>query len=273
MKILLLDGYNLFYRARYSGMNKGEFSTIFNFFRSLRPLIEKMSPDKAFLVLEGMPKKRLALSPDYKGQRVYNNDDNFSAQRKEIVNILREFFPITLVKHDDYECDDIIGHLAREYEKDNEVTIVSSDTDFIQCINEKTSLYNPVRKAYIEAPKYNYVLWKALKGDDSDNIAGFAGIGNKKAEKMCLNKDILDNFLLKEGFREKLNRNLEMIRLHDLQNDVSNIKYFDTIQTQNWLELKNKFEKYEFNSITAKEKSWNKFTQTFDTLWENLNVS
>jgi hypothetical protein len=90
---------------------------------------------------------------------------------------------------------------------------------------------------------------------------------------MCLNKDILDNFLLKEGFKEKLDRNLEMIRLHDLQNDVSNIKYFDTIQTQNWLELKNKFEKYEFNSITAKEKSWNKFTQTFDTLWENLNVS
>ena len=35
-KILILDGYNLFYRARYSGMNKGEFSTIFNFFRGLK---------------------------------------------------------------------------------------------------------------------------------------------------------------------------------------------------------------------------------------------
>ena len=41
--ILLLDGYNLIYRARYSGMNKGEYSTIFNFFRGVRPLIEKSS--------------------------------------------------------------------------------------------------------------------------------------------------------------------------------------------------------------------------------------
>ena len=47
-KVLILDGYNLLYRARYSGMNKGDDSTIFNFFRSLRPLIEKFDPDTAY---------------------------------------------------------------------------------------------------------------------------------------------------------------------------------------------------------------------------------
>lgn len=91
-KVLILDGYNLLYRARYSGMNKGDFSTIFNFFRSLRPLIEKFNPDTAYFVLEGMPKKRLELLSEYKGQREYHNKDNFSQQRRDIIEILWEFF-------------------------------------------------------------------------------------------------------------------------------------------------------------------------------------
>ena len=274
MKILLLDGYNLFYRARYSGMNKGDYSTIFNFFRSLRPLVEKMNPDKAYLVLEGTPKKRLEISPDYKGQRKYNDDDNFNFQRNEIIKILNEFFPITLVKHEEYECDDVIGYLANKYnENNNEVTIISSDTDFIQCIKENIKLYNPVRKKYLEKTEYDYVLWKALKGDDSDNISGFTGIGDKKAKKMCLDNNLLDKFLLAEGRKEKLNHNIEMIRLHDLNSDVQNINYFDTIKSNRWNDLKQEFENYNFSSMTSKEKSWDKFTKTFDNLWENINVN
>ena len=273
MKTLLLDGYNLFYRARYSGMNKGDYSTIFNFFRSLRPLIEKMNPDKAFLVLEGMPKKRLELAPDYKGQRKYNNDDNFISQRKEIVRILKDFFPITIARHEDYECDDVIGYLANKYSNQGEVTIVSSDTDFIQCISENTKLYNPVRKMFLDKTEYDYVLWKALKGDASDNIEGFAGVGDKKAKKMCNDSSLLQNFLLKEGHQEKLDHNIQMIRLHDLDNDVDGISYCDTIDSSNWEELKEVFSNYEFNSIISKEKSWNKYTDTFNKLWENLNVN
>lgn len=274
MKILLLDGYNLFYRARYSGMNKGDFSTIFNFFRGLRPLIEKMNPDKAFLVLEGSPKKRLLASPDYKGQRKYNNDDNFISQRKEIVNILNKYFPITLVKHEDYECDDVLGHLSKVNENlGNEVTIISSDTDFIQCISDKVSLYNPVRKKYIEKPTYDYVLWKSLKGDDSDNIEGFKGIGDKKAKKLCENKEILEDFLSTEEFRKKLDHNIFMIKLHDLKEESKNIKYYDTIGEPNWSSLKEVFYKYEFNSIVSKDSTWNKYTKTFENLWENINVN
>ena len=76
--ILLLDGYNLIYRARYSGMNKGNHSTVFNFFRGIRPLVEKFNPDIAYFVLEGTPVQRLNLDPNYKGQRVYNDKDDFN---------------------------------------------------------------------------------------------------------------------------------------------------------------------------------------------------
>ena len=271
--ILILDGYNLFYRARYSGMNRGEYSVIFNFFRGLRPLIEKFDPDFTYLVLEGMPKKRLEIDPNYKGQREYKDDDNFSFQRKEIVRILNEYFPIQLVRHADYECDDIIGYLAKKHE-DKSVTIISSDTDFIQCINENVNLYNPVSKKNIEKPEYDYVLWKSLKGDDSDNIAGFPGIGAKKAEKMARNESELEKFLLKEGRKEKLESNLEMIRLHELGEDENSITYYDMLLQPKWEHLKKEFETFEFKSMVAKESSWNKYINTFNKLFigeKNVN--
>tara|TARA_B100000131_G_scaffold269054_1_gene268239 strand:+ start:982 stop:1800 length:819 start_codon:yes stop_codon:yes gene_type:complete len=267
--ILLLDGYNLIYRARYSGMNKGEYSTIFNFFRGIRPLIEKFNPDFAYLVLEGMPKKRLEVQPDYKGQRTYDDKDNFRFQRKTIVSLLEKYFPIQLVKHDDYECDDIIGHISNLHKaKGDSVTIISSDTDFIQCIDDNVMLYNPVRKSYIEKPSYDYVLWKSLKGDASDNIQGFKGIGDKRAQKLCENKNELAKFIELDKNKSKLQENMFMIKLHDLKEDAENINFFDMPKQPCWDDLKNVFEQYEFSSIISKEKTWHKYTNTFNKLFE-----
>lgn len=275
--ILLLDGYNLFYRARYSGMNKGEFATIFNFFRSLRPLIENFDPDYAYLVLEGMPKKRLQLLPEYKGQRVYTNDDNFSFQRKRIIEILAEYFPIRLVKHDDYECDDVIGYLAQKNSKENnKVTIVSSDTDFIQLISDNISLYNPVQKKFIMPFECDYVMWKALKGDSSDNVIGFKGIGDKRAKTLVESQKMLEEFLSKENNREKFINNMSLIKLHDLvlDNEVENIKYFDMPESKKWNELKQIFlNEYNFNSMVKTEKSWSNYIKTFDNLFRSQNVN
>ena len=268
-KVVLLDGYNLMYRARYSGMNKGEYSTIFNFFRGLRPLIEKFNPDLAYFVLEGAPKKRLAVAPDYKGQRVYNNDDNFSAQRKIIIKLLQEFFPIQLVKHNDFECDDVIGYLAEKHKVNDKVTIISSDTDFIQCIDNNVELYNPVRKLTIEKPDHDYVLWKSLKGDASDNIEGFKGIGDKKALMLCNNPEKLQKFLNEDTSRmTKLEHNKFMIKLHDLTSETNNIQYYNTVSNKNWDDLRSTFEEYSFKSMTTKDTSWNKYIKTFDNLFE-----
>ncbi len=265
-KILLLDGYNLMYRARYSGMNKGEYSTIFNFFRGLRPLIEKFSPDQCFFVLEGKPLKRLEVDPEYKGQREYHNRDNFNEQRKTIINILQEYFPIDIVRHKNYECDDVIGYLA-EQNKENEVTIVSSDTDFIQCITDKIKLYNPVKKKFIEKPEYDYVLWKSLKGDASDNIIGFKGIGDKRAKKLCESKEELEKFLEVDGRNKKLKNNLFMIRLHDLTNEKQNLEYYEKIKEKKWDSLKNVFKEFKFSSIISKDSTWEKYKKTFECLF------
>ena len=265
--MLLLDGYNLIYRARYSGMNKGKHSVIFNFFRGLRPLVEKFKPDVCYFVLEGRPVKRLNNDAKYKAQRVYNNEDNFSEQKKEIIRILAEYFPITLARHENYECDDIINYLANDLHKDDMSTIISSDTDFIQSINENNQLYNPVKKDFIQKTDYDYVSWKSLVGDKSDNIMGFKGIGNKRALNLILDKDKFKEFLTIKENKEKFNNNMFMIKFHELNDDIKDI-VFKRNSFQNWDLLKKEFINFEFNSIIGKEKTWEKYINTFDQLIE-----
>ena len=49
MRVLLLDAYNLIHRAR-SGFKSGDFPIVYNFFRSLRPLIEKFDPEEYWTI-------------------------------------------------------------------------------------------------------------------------------------------------------------------------------------------------------------------------------
>lgn len=266
-KVLLLDGYNLIYRARYSGMNKGEHSVIFNFFRGLRPLIEKFNPDICYFVLEGRPVKRLNNDANYKAQRVYTDEDNFSEQRREIIRILSEYFPITLARHKSYECDDIINYLANDLHKNDMSTIVSSDTDFIQSINQNNQLYNPVKKDFIQKTEYDYVSWKSLVGDKSDNIIGFKGIGNKRALSLISDKDKFDEFLAIKENKEKFDNNMFMIKFHELSHDAKDIVFKKT-SLQNWSLLKKEFINFKFNSIIGKEKTWEKYINTFVNLIE-----
>jgi len=266
MKTLLLDGYNLFYRARFSGVKDGETTTVFNFFRSLRLLVETMSPDQIYLILEGYPKKRFEQHAEYKGTRTYHdNSDKFKEQRKLIVELLSKYFPIQLVKHEDFECDDIISYLTKKNSKDNdEVTIVSSDTDFIQLINNQVKLYNPVKKEYLTQTDYDYVTFKALKGDLADNIQGFEGIGPKKAETLTKNPDKLNDFLNEGNNREKFQKNFELINFHTLdENDVNTIQFWTKPSLNNFDELRRIFTDLHFYSLTNNT-AWTKFTKTFE---------
>jgi len=72
-----------------------EFILIFNFFRNLRPLIEMFSPDKCYFILEGHPKFRYDLFPEYKANRIIKNADRkddldrFLESKDEIVRLMK----------------------------------------------------------------------------------------------------------------------------------------------------------------------------------------
>ncbi len=266
MRVLLLDGYNLIYRAR-NGFQKGENACVYSFFRSLRVLIEKFAPEKAYLVLEGIPKQRLAMHEDYKATRVRDKDENFARQRTFIIQLLKERFPIEIVRHPDYECDDVLAYLVGVHSKDA-CTVVSTDTDFLQLYNQydNVEIYNPVKKQIAHPPDCDYVEWKALRGDTADNIPGFKGVGDKRARMLVRDKDALSKFLAdgETPRYAKFVKNILLIRFHDLKTEEIQTLERSTPRVD-WKSVREEFGRMQFNSITN-DKSWDKFVSTFGTL-------
>lgn len=264
-RVLLVDGYNMLHRAR-SGWAKGDNPIVFNFFRSFRATVDKFSPNLVYFILEGRPVQRLEQMTEYKANREHHDRDDFIRQRRLIISLLKERFPVRVVRHAHFECDDVLAGLALVTHAEDDVIVISSDTDFYQLLSHERSLelYNPVKKEFIDPPPYDYVSWKALRGDATDNIRGIRGIGNKRAEALVSDPEAMAQFLEHEPNRETYERNLGLIRFHELSDDQ-----FSELERNeprvDWEELRRLFDEMKFFSITNL-RSWSKFTSTFDRL-------
>ena len=263
-KVLLLDANNLIYRARYSAKfsREGDAAIVYSFFRSLRPLVEKFNPDVCYFVRDGRPSDRLELFPDYKSNRVREVDESFMSQKRMIENIVNDHFPITVCRNMEVEADDLIAYLVLKYHKSDECVVISSDTDFIQLLqeHENCSLYNPISKKFRECPDYDYLTWKSLRGDSSDNIPGIPRVGDKTAAKLAMNSDLLKEFFEKDSNNKVLyERNRELISFREIDN-LDNT--FVGESESNFEEVRNIFENLKFNSM-IKDKSWKKYIDTF----------
>ena len=230
-KVLLLDANNLIYRARYSAKfaREGDAAVVYSFFRSLKPLLEKFKPEVCYFVRDGNRAGREDLLPDYKANRVYEKDESFMSQKKMIENMVSDFFPIIVARDMGLEADDLIGYLVNEKHTNDECVVVSSDTDFIQLLqtHKNCLLYNPITKKFRENPSYDYITWKSLRGDGADNIPGIPRVGDKTAEKLSLDKNLLDSFLSEKVERQQIfERNQTLIKFRDPR-DENDIKYSD----------------------------------------------
>ena len=265
MKVVFFDAYNLIHRARHSTppyLRHSPNGIIFTFFRSFAALYRQMDPDEAYFVIEGTPKRRLLLHPEYKANRAPGPADDFIRQKNEIIELVTSSFPVKVVHHPDYECDDVIAHLARKVPADSSCVVVSTDTDFLQLANDLSnfSQYDPIRKKYKELPDFEYVKWKALRGDASDNISGFKGIGDKRAMKLISDESLLNSFLAESNRNEIFEKNIELIAFHDITKDESVITF--SSGQSNWEHVKSVFTEYSFATI-VKESSWEKFVKSF----------
>tara|TARA_B100000900_G_scaffold412951_1_gene435794 strand:- start:1466 stop:2281 length:816 start_codon:yes stop_codon:yes gene_type:complete len=261
MNVLFLDAYNLIHRAR-SGFKKGDYPIIYNFFRGIRPLVEKFSPDKVYFVLEGVPEFRKRISNGLYKQGRKDPGVQFHRQKAAIINLVIECMPFETVRHPNLECDDTIATLVHTHlQKNHNCTIVSSDSDFIQLIqNDNVTLYNPVKKEAISYPDYDYVVWKSLRGDPTDNIKGIPGVGDKTALKLVSDNVLLKQFLNKPENMRIFEENVNLIRLVDFSNDLSTLEY--KTGGVDFEKLKSSFEEMGFNSMT-KSTSWQKYVETF----------
>lgn len=268
MKILLMDGYNLLHRSRH-GFAKGPYNIVYNFFRSIRPIIEKFSPDKVYFVLEGYPKERFSIYPEYKQNRKVGMTPekidslaDFRKQREIIYDILKHF-PFEILSHPDYECDDVIAMLAVKWHPDDECVIISRDTDFIQLHEQHDNIciYDPVVKDYLEPPSYDYASWKSLVGDTADNIKGIPRVGKKTATKILTAG--LNEWLCENPDKAPIyHRNMSLIQFHEVL-PSEELEVWDTCKDFGY--VKEKFADMEFDSI-LKESTWKKYVDTFEDL-------
>lgn len=279
MTTLIIDGHNFLHRAR-SGFTKGEYNIVFNCFRNLRALVEQFqkshSINRVLFVLEGHPKFRYDLLESYKANRRCNENDpkyatlkDFHRQKHIVVDLLSNYFPISVMKHPDYECDDIIYNIINNAARSSQFVVVSNDSDFVQLLNkfDNVQLYNPMQKCFVENTMYDYVSWKSLVGDGSDNIPGVKhGLGDKTAQGLLESPEKLQRFFQDEPeCFELYSRNKKLITFAQLPSEELMCVTCSNPQ-HNWDYVKIEFDKYQFASIT-KESSWSKFVQTFDKLW------
>jgi DNA polymerase-1 len=207
-KVLLIDGLNLFFR-NFAMMNMVNPDGIHigglgGFFRSLGAMIRQTQPTSVYVVFDGAGSttNRKNLLSEYKGkrnlQRITNWDafdsleEEHDSKVDQIVRVIQylKLLPVKTTIIDKVEADDIIAVLSKKLvEKYNSTCfIVSSDKDFLQLVTDKIILYRPMEKEYY-TPKVvkekfgvspqNFILYKTLLGDNSDNIPGVKGLGVK----------------------------------------------------------------------------------------------
>ena len=213
-KLAIIDGKSIFYRAYYAmsnlttsdGMSVGG---VYGFMAMALELINKYQPDYVAVAWDKSKtniRARKKIYPEYKANRKAAPLD-FYAQ----IPILRELLEALnwpLLECDDFEADDIIGTLSKQADDrgDIDTLMISSDLDMLQVVDHNTRLY-ALKRGFTDIEEFDIVAlekkygirkdqfldFKALVGDSSDNIPGVPGIGAKTATVLLEQYDNLDN--------------------------------------------------------------------------------
>jgi len=202
---------SVFYRGYYAmpGLSLPDGTPtggVFGFASIAVEIIKKLEPDYVVVAWDKSKtatSKRKEIFPEYKAGRTRPPDDFFA--QIPLLHELLESFGWPLYEMDDYEADDIIGTISvQATEKDIETCVVSGDYDMMQLLSAHTSVYINKKGSdmmrFTEAEfeeKYGvklaqFVDYKALVGDSSDNIPGVRGIGPKAAQTLLAEYGTLD---------------------------------------------------------------------------------
>ena len=86
----------------------------------------------------------------------------------------------------------ILSDTSKQVLTDSKVTIMSSDKDFLQLVDDRISVWSPTKKKLYTPeqvmeeygiPSHNLLMYRIFDGDKSDNIEGVRGYGLKTVIK------------------------------------------------------------------------------------------
>ncbi len=197
---------------------------IYGFLRTLFNILEKQKPSYIAVTWDVTRDTfRRELYEEYKANRT----QTMEPLKKQFIlcqDILKRMGIVQFMS-DRYEADDFSGSLAHKFEKEIPVKIMTKDHDYLQLINDNTSLWlimsdqkkvdefnkkHGIDKASCNLPKKTVCLdrelvknefgiypesvasLKGLMGDSADNIKGVPGIGDKTATALIAHYENID---------------------------------------------------------------------------------
>ena len=250
-----------------------ETGSLFTFLKTIKSNATTIKSNKIYLAWDTKLTKqtnfrKTLTEGTYKGTRdharnkeVYDSMENILRGTRSLG--IKNIFPGSL------EADDVISWLCTVVE--GKKIIISVDNDFAQLVSTDVSFYNPIKKVLIDINNFEeyfkltpkeYVYYKAIVGDTSDNIAGIEGFGKVKGVKLAKaftanQTDLINPYI------DKVNENLKLVDLtYGISNSIEEVALYNQ-QFQELQSFKPDFEAFkkiceesEFNSIINELDKW-----------------
>jgi len=146
---------------------------------------------------------RKDIYPQYKANRTEPPEDLIP--QFGLIRQATRAFNLPCIEKEGFEADDIIATYACQAARAGiNVTIISSDKDLMQLVDDHVSMYDGVRDRQIGIPEViekwgvapqKMVDLQAMTGDSTDNVPGIPGIGPKTAAQLLEQFGDLDTLL------------------------------------------------------------------------------
>ena len=317
---LLVDGMNTFMRvwSMYPTTNENgdHIGGYTGFLKSIGHAIRLRKPTRCIVVFDGKggSTRRRKIFPDYKMKKNVrfrvnralsldmDQTEESSSMKYQIVKLIEylNMLPVTTICMDNVEADDVMALLARSYFSGlgKKCTIMSTDKDFLQLVDEDVTVYSPTKRTVYTPEKVsleygihpnNFLLYRTIDGDRGDNIDGMKGVGEKKlktafpelstesklsvddllkiSEEKKKEMPLYKNFL-KEENQSLLKRNYDLMQLVDSILPASmQTKIFDHVDSP-----VTELNKFEFSKKFAEDQLWAAFPNHHNWLMETWTI-
>jgi len=236
--LYLIDGSGYIFRAYHAMAYGGKPMTrsdgtpigaVYGFTNMIMKLLQDLAdtekPTHLAIIFDTARKTfRSDIYPEYKAHRPPAPED--LKPQFPIIREATKAFGLPSIEMHGYEADDLIATYTRQArEKDWKVTIVSSDKDLMQLLDDGTDMFDTMKSvrtsADTVAEKFGVgpdkvIDVQSLAGDSADNVPGVPGIGLKTAALLINEYGDLDT-LLERAHEIKQNKRREnLIEFADL---------------------------------------------------------
>lgn len=202
---LVLDSHLLCHRAFHTMKDlswKGKPSgVIFGFLKSITFLKDEFQTDQVAFCFEHPHLYRRDVYPTYKWKRSHKEKTEAETKayhqlRDQITSLWKHYLPKIGFKNvfcfRGFESDDVMAAIAGNVTNEDEVILVTSDSDLFQCLNDSVTIYSPSARMLLTKewfigkygiPPSKWAVVKAIAGCTTDEVKGVPGIGELTALK------------------------------------------------------------------------------------------